>query len=70
MYVQGGEAWLSIDLSGDSLHWRGYRSRGGAAPLKETLAAAMILLSYWRPDRPLPPAMIERALLAMLEGDD
>lgn len=44
---------LTIDTTGPSLHKRGYRARSPGAPLKETLAAAMVLLSFWRPDRPL-----------------
>ncbi len=44
-------ATITIDTSGVALHKRGYRIRPVAAPLKETLAAAMILLSYWRKDR-------------------
>jgi len=43
---------VCIDSSGDGLHKRGYRDLVGAAPLKETLAAAMIMLSVWNPDRP------------------
>lgn len=46
-------ATLTLDTSGDGLHKRGYRSRAGDAPLKETLAAAMVLLSYWNPTRTL-----------------
>lgn len=42
---------LTIDTSGAGLHKRGYRKLGSQAPLKETLAAAMIQLSYWRPER-------------------
>ncbi len=41
------QATVSIDLSGDSLHRRGYRARGVAAPLKENLAAAILLRSGW-----------------------
>ncbi|MDR9757662.1 MAG: THUMP domain-containing class I SAM-dependent RNA methyltransferase [Thermacetogeniaceae bacterium] len=44
-------ATLTIDSSGAGLHKRGYRKLSTAAPLKETLAAAMINLSYWNPDR-------------------
>lgn len=44
---------LTIDTSGDGLHKRGYRQYAGGAPLKETLAAAMILLSRWTPDKQL-----------------
>ncbi|MBN2644080.1 MAG: bifunctional 23S rRNA (guanine(2069)-N(7))-methyltransferase RlmK/23S rRNA (guanine(2445)-N(2))-methyltransferase RlmL [Desulfuromonadaceae bacterium] len=38
---------LSLDLSGDSLHRRGYRLDGGIAPLKETLAAAILYRAGW-----------------------
>lgn len=41
---------LTIDTSGSGLHKRGYRENSGAAPLKETLAAAMVYLSRWRED--------------------
>jgi len=47
------EVSLTLDTSGVGLHKRGYRQRSGPAPLKETLAAALVMLSYWRPDRPL-----------------
>ncbi len=46
-------ATLTIDTSGEGLNKRGYRDRQGDAPIKETLAAAMILLSYWNKDRVL-----------------
>ena len=46
-------ATLTIDTTGRSLHRRGYRTMISQAPLKETLAAAMVMLSYWRRDRPL-----------------
>lgn len=46
-------ATLTIDTSGAGLHKRGYRQLSAEAPLKETLAAAMIHLSRWRPDRAL-----------------
>lgn len=42
---------LTVDTSGAGLHKRGYRARDVAAPIKETLAAAMIQLSFWREDR-------------------
>jgi 23S rRNA (guanine2445-N2)-methyltransferase / 23S rRNA (guanine2069-N7)-methyltransferase len=47
------EATLTIDTCGASLHKRGYRTLVGPAPLKETLAAALVLLSYFRPSRPM-----------------
>lgn len=44
---------VSIDTSGEGLHRRGYRGLVGEAPLKETLAAALIDFSVWNPSRPL-----------------
>ena len=44
---------LMIDTSGDGLHKRGYRRIANAAPLKETIAAAMIMMSYWKFEYPL-----------------
>jgi len=46
-------ATLTLDTSGVGLHKRGYRPEVGEAALKETLAAGLVLLSVWRPDRPL-----------------
>ncbi|MFD2640384.1 THUMP domain-containing class I SAM-dependent RNA methyltransferase [Piscibacillus salipiscarius] len=43
---------LSLDTSGSGLHKRGYRIGQGEAPLKETLAAALIQLTNWTPDDP------------------
>ncbi len=43
-------AVLSIDTSGDGLHKRGYRDEAGEAPMKETMAAGLVLLSRWRKD--------------------
>lgn len=45
------EVVLSIDTSGSGLNKRGYREYGNDAPLKETIAAALVKLSRWRPDR-------------------
>ena len=47
VYLLNDRAVVSIDLSGESLHRRGYRQRGTAAPLKENLAAAVLLLADW-----------------------
>jgi len=46
-------ALLTLDTTGAGLNKRGYRAAAGPAPLKETLAAAMIQLSFWSGDRPL-----------------
>ncbi len=43
---------LTLDTSGQGLHKRGYRTYLGEAPIRETLAAAIIKLSVWKPDRP------------------
>jgi len=42
---------ISIDTTGSGLHKRGYRSLAGEAPLKETMACAMLQLSFWRGER-------------------
>jgi putative N6-adenine-specific DNA methylase len=46
-------ATLMIDTSGNGLHKRGYRANANEAPLRETLASAMIMLSNWRYGRPM-----------------
>src|SRR5699024_6412171 len=43
---------LTLDTSGAGLHKRGYRVGQGDAPLKETLAAALVKLTNWRPEEP------------------
>ena len=65
------EVLLCLDTSGESLHKRGYRLKMGKAPIKETLAAALILLSKWRDDAPFVDPMcgagtfpIEAAMIA------
>ncbi|MCB1878812.1 MAG: bifunctional 23S rRNA (guanine(2069)-N(7))-methyltransferase RlmK/23S rRNA (guanine(2445)-N(2))-methyltransferase RlmL [Gammaproteobacteria bacterium] len=47
LYLLRDQATLSLDLSGESLHRRGYREQGLGAPLKENLAAAMLLRAGW-----------------------
>jgi 23S rRNA (guanine2445-N2)-methyltransferase / 23S rRNA (guanine2069-N7)-methyltransferase len=47
VYLYEDEATISLDLSGESLHRRGYRAQTAEAPLKETLAAAILLLADW-----------------------
>ncbi len=44
---------LMIDTSGEGLHKRGYRQVSNEAPLKETIAAAMVMMSYWKFEYPL-----------------
>lgn len=44
-------ATITIDTSGDGLHKRGYREYAGPAPLRETMAAGLLQLSYWNRER-------------------
>lgn len=46
-------ASITLDTTGKGLHKRGYRRKHGDAPIKETLAACMVMLSYWNKDRVL-----------------
>ena len=75
VYCYKGRARISIDLSGDSLHRRGYRQDGGIAPLKENLASALLIRANWpefaKQNKPLIDPMcgsgtllIEAALIA------
>ena len=50
-FLYKNEGMLCLNTSGDGLHKRGYRSLASEAPLKETLAAAMLDLSVWNPDK-------------------
>ena len=47
VYLVKNEARVSLDLSGESLHRRGYRVEGGAAPMKENLASAILIRAGW-----------------------
>lgn len=51
--IRGDVATVSLDASGEPLSRRGYRTWNGEAPLRETLAAALILTSGWHPWQPL-----------------
>jgi putative N6-adenine-specific DNA methylase len=53
VYIEKDMVSLLLDLSGDPLFKRGFRSQGGPAPLRETTAAALILLSGWKRKFPL-----------------
>lgn len=72
LYWDRKGARIFLDTSGESLSRRGYRSEGGAAPMQESLAAAILLASKWNPDHHLVNPMcgsgtiaIEAALMAM-----
>ncbi|TRG26527.1 THUMP domain-containing protein, partial [Salmonella enterica] len=71
VWLQKKTASIALDLSGDGLHLRGYRDRAGIAPIKETLAAAIVMRSGWQSGTPLLDPMcgsgtllIEAAMLA------
>lgn len=53
LHLRQDVATLYLDLAGESLHRRGWRTDGGEAPLKETLAAAILRLSGWDRQSPL-----------------
>lgn len=64
-------AQITLDTTGDGLHKRGYRQEAGEAPMRENLAAALVLLSFWNKDRLLIDPMcgsgtivIEAAMIA------
>ena len=70
-YLHKNRVVLSLDLSGGSLHQRGYRDSSGQAPLKENLAAAIVMRSGWDKQSPLIDPMcgsgtllIEAAMIA------
>jgi 23S rRNA G2445 N2-methylase RlmL len=68
LHAQGARATLYRDLSGEALHKRGYRRHVGEAPLKETLAAALLRLSGWTRGTPLIDPMCGSGTIA-LEAD-
>lgn len=51
LFLMKDEVTVAIDTSGESLHKRGYRTMTSKAPITETLAAALIMLTPWRGDR-------------------
>ena len=53
VYIEKDQVSLLLDLSGAPLFKRGYRTEGGIAPLRETSAAALLLLSGWKRKYPL-----------------
>ncbi len=63
--VRGGAATLSVDAAGAPLFRRGWRARVGAAPLRETLAAGILLACGWRGDRPFLDPMCGSGTLAI-----
>jgi len=58
-------ATLTMDTSGAGLHKRGYRADAGEAPLRETIAAALVILSRWTPERILADPMCGSGTIAI-----
>src|SRR5262249_28116884 len=57
LHIYRDQAVLSLESSGESLHKRGYRPILTRAPLNESLAAALVLLTGWKADTPLVDPM-------------
>lgn len=53
LYINNNRGIVYLDTSGDSLHMRGYREASVPAPMRETVAAAVISMSGWKGERPL-----------------
>ena len=53
LHLEENQAKMLLNTSGASLHQRGYRTQAGSAPLKENIAAAMVLLAGWKFKSPL-----------------
>ncbi|MDR2889549.1 MAG: class I SAM-dependent RNA methyltransferase [Lachnospiraceae bacterium] len=51
IFLMKDEVTVTLDTTGESLHKRGYRKLAAKAPIAENLAAALIMLTPWRPDR-------------------
>ncbi len=51
VFINKDEVTVCLDTTGESLHKRGYRTMAGKAPISETLAAALIMLTPWKKDR-------------------
>jgi 23S rRNA (guanine2445-N2)-methyltransferase len=63
--VDGGRATLSVDAAGAPLFRRGWRARIGAAPLRESLAAGLLLASGWDGERPFLDPMCGSGTIAI-----
>ncbi len=68
VHLAQGQATVNLDYSGGSLHEHGFRSREGAAPLRETLAAALVRFSGWSGDTPAVDPMCGSGTLLIEAG--
>ncbi|GBF80490.1 THUMP domain-containing class I SAM-dependent RNA methyltransferase [Aphanothece sacrum] len=70
-HIKDNHCIISLDSTGESLHKRGYRPAMGLAPLKETLAAALLKMANWEPNIPFLDPMCGSGILpieAALQG--
>jgi putative N6-adenine-specific DNA methylase len=65
IWLSADRATVMLDATGEGLHKRGYRVGAGEAPLRENLAAAMVLLSRWRPGRPFADPLCGSGTIAI-----
>ncbi len=56
IYIENNNVYVCLDLSGEPLYRRGYRLSGGAAPMRETLAAVLLQMMQWKRKIPLHDA--------------
>ena len=65
LVLRNDRASLMLDTTGPGLHKRGYRAEGGEAPLRENLAAALVILSRWGPARPFADPLCGSGTIAL-----
>jgi putative N6-adenine-specific DNA methylase len=65
IWLTADQATVLLDATGEGLHKRGYRAAAGAAPLRENLAAALVLLSRWQPGRPFADPLCGSGTIAI-----
>lgn len=65
VHVRNNRCEISLDSSGSHLHRRGYRTEQGRAPIRETLAAAILMRSGWHGGKPLIDGMCGSGTIAI-----
>lgn len=65
VYIEKDEVLVLLDLSGEPLNKRGYRTHGGNAPIRETLASCLIQMMYWKRKMPFHDAFCGSGTLAI-----
>lgn len=70
VFLLKDEVMVTLDTSGESLHKRGYRTMTSKAPLTETLAAALLMLTPWKADRIFVDPVLRKWNVSNRGGDD